>query len=81
MQGRPARQARSLLPGQLHPKGQEQYQVRKEGGPGDSAQAAQELRTHEALDGEVDRPGYGIVSTSADQKTDGMTGRTCHCPE
>ena len=38
----------------VHPQGQEQYQVRQEGGFDNSAQATQKLRAHEVVDGEMD---------------------------
>ena len=38
------------------------------------------LNRPEESNREVDRLGNGVVNTAANQKTDGMTGRTCHCP-
>ena len=60
--------ARTLLPGQLHPKGKEQQQIRKGEGFADGAQAAQELRTHETANGALDRAGNGIVNRAAHQR-------------
>jgi hypothetical protein len=57
LQGHACHQARALLSSQLHPKEQEQQQVRQERGFAYRAQAAQELRAYEATDGEMDRLG------------------------
>ena len=54
LQGHTADKARPLLPGELHPQGKKQQQVRQEGGPASDTQAAQELRAHEAPDGAMD---------------------------
>lgn len=35
---------------------------------------AQKLRANEAFDGEMDRPGYGVVNPAISQKTDGIAG-------
>ena len=53
-QGHTSRKARPVLPGELHAQGQEQQQVRQEGGFACGAQTAQELRAHEAPDGALD---------------------------
>ena len=68
MQGYATGKTWTVLPGQLHTKGEKQQQVRQEGRLAHCAQAAQELRTDEAADGSLDRIGNGVVKPEIGQR-------------
>ena len=68
LQGHATDKARTVLPGQLHPKGEKQQQVRQKGRPAHCTQAAEELREVEAADGPLDRIGNGAVKPAIGQR-------------
>ena len=70
LQGHAAREARPVLPGELHAQGQKQQQVRQEEGFARDPQAIEKLRTHEASHGSLDRSGHGAIKSPPHERNE-----------